>query len=92
VFLLNYFNELSFSPCGYCDVCLAEKSKLPDHAIQRKIIKQLEEKKHSLTELHQVMKDVNTEKLSLSLNHLIDQGRVLCDRDNILSLNPKGRK
>ncbi len=74
--LLTYFNETNAASCGYCDVCISNKSKdtIP---IKKLILQNLKKESLSLNELKQKMKLYNEETWISSFNELVDDGIIV---------------
>lgn len=86
-FLLNYFNELSTHECGYCDVCLAKKKKIPNDEIESEILAQLKKHPLHIDQLREKLIKFNDEVWVQGLNKLIDNGRVKMSSNRHLSLD-----
>lgn len=86
VFLLNYFDELSTGKCGFCDVCLAEKKKSSSPKIRQEILKQLSKETMHIDQLKEKLIKFNDELWTQELNELVDEGKVLMNKDRHLSL------
>lgn len=73
--LLMYFNELHFSDCGHCDVCLQKKT--PDlNKLKKKITELLSAGPLSMESLRKQFKTKKDEIWVNALNEMIDEGQV----------------
>jgi ATP-dependent DNA helicase RecQ len=73
--LLLYFNELNFSECGHCDVCIQKKS--PDlDKLKKKISEILAKGPLSIEDMRTQMRSRKDETWVNALNELIDEGKV----------------
>lgn len=74
--LLAYFNEIDYSDCGFCDVCLANKT--PDTTrLQQKLTELLKVKPMSLEELKTGMKRYRNQTWINVFNQMVDDGLVV---------------
>jgi ATP-dependent DNA helicase RecQ len=83
--LLMYFNELDFSECGHCDVCV--KKKKPNlEKLKKIIVESLAKGPLSLDAMRLQMKSRKDESWINALNELIDEGGVK-EKNNLLNLS-----
>jgi ATP-dependent DNA helicase RecQ len=73
--LLIYFNEINYTDCGYCDVCLSKRPKDYDN-IKHKLFEVLTEQPLSLNDLKEKMMAFNNETWVKALNELLDDGKI----------------
>jgi ATP-dependent DNA helicase RecQ len=73
--LLIYFNEINYTDCGYCDVCLSKRPKDYDN-IKHKLIEVLTEQPRSLNDLKEKMMAFSNETWVKALNELLDDGKI----------------
>ncbi len=87
--LLAYFDEINFTDCMYCDVCIKKhKAHLDSHAeIITLIKKELEINAISMDDLVLKLKHVNSKKITEAINLMIDDDILSIDADKKLSLN-----
>jgi ATP-dependent DNA helicase RecQ len=83
--LLMYFNELQFSECGHCDVCI--KKKQPSlEKLKKNIVESLAKGPLSMDAMRLQMKFRKDETWINALNDLIDEGTVK-EKNNVLNLS-----
>jgi ATP-dependent DNA helicase RecQ len=91
--LLEYFDEISYTPCGVCDICVAGKkgkTKIPDREqmeqLHRLILNYLQDNP-SMPE--KVLRDLQEEKNPLmeAFRILLDQGSIFYDKQGRLSVS-----
>lgn len=85
--LLMYFNELQFSECGHCDVCLQKKA--PDlNKLKAKITELLSAGPLSMDSLNKQFKTKKDAVWVNALNEMIDEGQVQ-EKKKLLELKRK---
>ncbi len=85
--LLMYFNELQFSECGHCDVCLQKKA--PDlNKLKKKISELLSAGPLSMETLRNQFKAKKDEIWVNALNEMMDEGKVQ-EKKKLLELKQK---
>jgi len=88
-FLLSYFGQRDTRVCGRCDVCITEKNPNPHskefQSISRSIEELLSEKSMSLEALVSAS-EMDSEKLLVVLEWMVDQGKVVREKNLMLSL------
>lgn len=79
--LLMYFNEIDYTNCGHCDVCINNRQKDLEK-IKQQIIQVLTNNLYSLEQLNSHMKNLNSVSWIKIFNEMIDDG--------IIKLSEKG--
>ncbi len=79
--LLMYFNEIDYTNCGHCDVCINNRQKDLEK-IKQQIIQVLTNNLYSLEQLNYHMKNLNSVSWIKIFNEMIDDG--------IIKLSEKG--
>lgn len=80
--LLSYFDEISTTPCGKCDVCLKKSAKkTPVKTIVHQIIDVLKEKSMSSNELAEIL-NFSEEEILNSLKILLEQDKITITSQN----------
>ena len=96
VILSNYFGDSSAEPCGYCDVCLANKrnAKSEDsaEAVEKRIVESLNEGELPLREIARRVA-AKPQTITDALYRMLDRGEVVLREPDIFMLAPtEGRK
>jgi ATP-dependent DNA helicase RecQ len=87
-FLLNYFDEINHSPCGYCDVCLIKKKNEIIQSIKTKIIVYLQKhRKTTVEELYQVLNNYKKENITRAIREMMDDNILYQIENKYLQLN-----
>ena len=73
--LLMYFNEIDYSNCGHCDVCINNRQKDLEK-IKQQIILVLTHNLYSLEQLNFHMKNLNSVSWIKIFNEMIDDGII----------------
>ncbi len=73
--LLMYFNEIDYSNCGHCDVCINNRQKDLEK-IKQQIIQVLTHNLYSLEQLNFHMKNLNSVSWIKIFNEMIDDGII----------------
>ncbi len=73
--LLMYFNEIDYSNCGHCDVCINNRQKDLEK-IKQQIIQVLTNNLYSLEQLNSHMKNLNSVSWIKIFNEMIDDGII----------------
>ena len=73
--LLMYFNEIDYSNCGHCDVCINNRQKDLEK-IKQQIILVLTHNLYSLEQLNFHMKNINSVSWIKIFNEMIDDGII----------------
>lgn len=73
--LLMYFNEIDYSNCGHCDVCINNRQKDLEK-IKQQIIEVLTHNLYSLEQLNFHMKNLNSVSWIKIFNEMIDDGII----------------
>ena len=73
--LLMYFNEIDYSNCGHCDVCINNRQKDLEK-IKQQIIQVLTHNLYSLEQLNSHMKNLNSVSWIKIFNEMIDDGII----------------
>ena len=73
--LLMYFNEIDYSNCGHCDVCINNRQKDLEK-IKQQIIQVLTHNLFSLEQLNFHMKNLNSVSWIKIFNEMIDDGII----------------
>ena len=73
--LLMYFNEIDYSNCGHCDVCINNRQKDLEK-IKQQIIQVLTNNLFSLEQLNFHMKNLNSVSWIKIFNEMIDDGII----------------
>ena len=73
--LLMYFNEIDYSNCGHCDVCINNRQKDLEK-IKKQIIQVLTHNLYSLEQLNSHMKNLNSVSWIKIFNEMIDDGII----------------
>ena len=73
--LLMYFNEIDYSNCGHCDVCINNRQKDLEK-IKKQIIQVLTNNLFSLEQLNFHMKNLNSVSWIKIFNEMIDDGII----------------
>ncbi len=73
--LLMYFNEIDYSNCGHCDVCINNRQKDLEK-IKKQIIQVLTNNLYSLEQLNSHMKNLNSVSWIKIFNEMIDDGII----------------
>ena len=73
--LLMYFNEIDYSNCGHCDVCINNRQKDLEK-IKQQIIQVLTNNLYSLEQLNFHMKNLNSVSWIKIFNEMIDDGII----------------
>ena len=73
--LLMYFNEIDYSNCGHCDVCINNRQKDLEK-IKQQIILVLTHNLYSLEQLNSHMKNLNSVSWIKIFNEMIDDGII----------------
>ena len=73
--LLMYFNEIDYSNCGHCDVCINNRQKDLEK-IKQQIILVLTNNLYSLEQLNFHMKNLNSVSWIKIFNEMIDDGII----------------
>ena len=73
--LLMYFNEIDYSNCGHCDVCINNRQKDLEK-IKQQIILVLTNNLFSLEQLNSHMKNLNSVSWIKIFNEMIDDGII----------------
>ncbi len=73
--LLMYFNEIDYSNCGHCDVCINNRQKDLEQ-IKQQIIQVLTNNLYSLEQLNYHMKNLNSVSWIKIFNEMIDDGII----------------
>ena len=73
--LLMYFNEIDYSNCGHCDVCINNRQKDLEK-IKQQIIEVLTHNLYSLEQLNSHMKNLNSVSWIKIFNEMIDDGII----------------
>jgi len=79
--LLMYFNEIDYTNCGHCDICINNRQKDLEK-IKQQIIQVLTNNLYSLEQLNSHMKNLNSVSWIKIFNEMIDDG--------IIKLSEKG--
>ncbi|MBS1650729.1 MAG: RecQ family ATP-dependent DNA helicase [Bacteroidetes bacterium] len=74
--LLQYFGEQDYSKCGFCDVCIKQKS-FNNSAVKQKLLSVFKNRKATAVDLKNAMLAFNTETWVNALNELIEDGTLL---------------
>jgi len=86
--LLAYFGERDGKPCGICDVCTGRnQSDVPEdvfEALERKILSVLEKEKLPVEEVLKAFSARQQEQVEKVLGYLIDEGRLVEEKDGRL--------
>ena len=73
--LLMYFNEIDYTNCGHCDVCINNRQKDLEK-IKQQIIQVLTNNLYSLEQLNSHMKNLNSVSWIKIFNEMIDDGII----------------
>ena len=73
--LLMYFNEIDYTNCGHCDVCINNRQKDLEK-IKKQIIQVLTNNLYSLEQLNFHMKNLNSVSWIKIFNEMIDDGII----------------
>ena len=73
--LLMYFNEIDYTNCGHCDVCINNRQKDLEK-IKQQIIQVLTHNLYSLEQLNSHMKNLNSVSWIKIFNEMIDDGII----------------
>ena len=73
--LLMYFNEIDYTNCGHCDVCINNRQKDLEK-IKKQIIQVLTNNLYSLEQLNSHMKNLNSVSWIKIFNEMIDDGII----------------
>ena len=73
--LLMYFNEIDYTNCGHCDVCINNRQKDLEK-IKQQIIQVLTNNLYSLEQLNFHMKNLNSVSWIKIFNEMIDDGII----------------
>ena len=73
--LLMYFNEIDYTNCGHCDVCINNRQKDLEK-IKQQIIQVLTNNLYSLEQLNSHMKNLNSVRWIKIFNEMIDDGII----------------
>ena len=73
--LLMYFNEIDYTNCGHCDVCINNRQKDLEK-IKQQIILVLTHNLYSLEQLNSHMKNLNSVSWIKIFNEMIDDGII----------------
>jgi ATP-dependent DNA helicase RecQ len=73
--LLMYFNEIDYTNCGHCDICINNRQKDLEK-IKQQIIKVLTNNLYSLEQLNSHMKNLNSVSWIKIFNEMIDDGII----------------
>ena len=73
--LLMYFNEIDYTNCGHCDVCINNRQKDLEK-IKQQIIQILTNNLYSLEQLNSHMKNLNSVSWIKIFNEMIDDGII----------------
>ena len=73
--LLMYFNEIDYTNCGHCDVCINNRQKDLEK-IKQQIIQVLTHNLYSLEQLNFHMKNLNSVSWIKIFNEMIDDGII----------------
>ncbi len=73
--LLMYFNEIDYTNCGHCDVCINNRQKDLEK-IKQQIIQVLTNNLFSLEQLNSHMKNLNSVSWIKIFNEMIDDGII----------------
>ena len=73
--LLMYFNEIDYTNCGHCDVCINNRQKDLEK-IKQQIILVLTHNLYSLEQLNFHMKNLNSVSWIKIFNEMIDDGII----------------
>lgn len=87
--LLSYFNETDYKDCGYCDVCV-EKYKVllsTDKGLKEQVKVEASNHKMKLDELVKHFPSVNTKRMTLIINTMIDDGILSIDKHKFITVN-----
>ena len=91
--LLRYFNEESDKACGRCDVCLSHSSSLGTKAyeqISSEVMTVLRDHPLSVYGTVERVKGHEEEEVLEAIRWMIDNGLLLKDDDDVLSVSPDG--
>jgi ATP-dependent DNA helicase RecQ len=85
--LLMYFNEIDYTNCGHCDVCINNRQKDLEK-IKQQIILVLTNNLYSLEQLNSHMKNLNSVSWIKIFNEMIDDGIIkLSEKGYYLNIN-----
>ena len=73
--LLMYFNEIDYTNCGHCDICINNRQKDLEK-IKQQIIQVLTNNLYSLEQLNSHMKNLNSVSWIKIFNEMIDDGII----------------
>jgi len=73
--LLMYFNEIDYTNCGHCDICINNRQKDLEK-IKKQIIQVLTHNLYSLEQLNSHMKNLNSVSWIKIFNEMIDDGII----------------
>ena len=86
----NYFNDMSISECGICDVCISKKYK----SNKINVVKILPQIKDALKngiktkiELQQILAEFNKEEIHQALKYLESENMISINENGVLKLN-----
>ncbi|MCX7728804.1 MAG: RecQ family ATP-dependent DNA helicase [Bacteroidia bacterium] len=90
-FLLNYFDEKTNQPCGYCDVCLEHKRLKNIDLVKQKITEHLKQtnNKYSVEELCKVFYHFRHDIIIQSIREMIDDNLLMQDEKGLIQLKSK---
>jgi ATP-dependent DNA helicase RecQ len=74
--LQEYFGEVSYEPCGVCDVCVRKQRNAPLPDVTEQILQQLQDTPRALPDLQANFPHILSEKLGEAIQDMLDAGLV----------------